>query len=225
MPAAPVARRAQRGYHGGLGQAPATTMNSSITLPAPAPTLKLIRPSADKWTASLADERRRLQEDQEALREREENLRRYEERLRALQAEIEAGRGGDVAAATSPVPTARSSKAPFARPGSRAPFGDEAALQAGWEKLHRAREILEAEQNHLRIDRLSIREQELAVKRRESAVAEREAHVAAREALAPAAAIPRPSGEHAASEHTMSAVTRLTRAPFNLARSMLSGKR
>jgi len=204
-------------------------MNSSITFPAPAPTLKLVRPSADKWAASLADERRRLQEDQDALREREENLRQYEARLRALQAEIEAGRGGGATSAATdaaaPAPAApRSSGVPFIRPGSRAPFGDEAALQAGWEKLHRAREILEAEQNHQRVDRLTIREQETAVKRREIAVAEREMQVAAREAGA-VAAVPAPTEEPVASEHTMSAVTRLTRAPFNLARTMLSGKR
>lgn len=206
------------------GQVPATNMNS-IVLPAPAPALKLIRPSADKWTATLADERRRLLEDQEALRVREENLRRYEDRLRALQSEIEAGRGGATAApgAASPAaPAARSGETPFVRPGSRAPFGDEAALQAGWGKLHRAREILEAEQNHLKMDRLAVREQETVVKRREAAVAQRELLVAAREAGAPPAARP---GEPVASEHTLSAVTRLTSAPFNLARSMWSGRR
>lgn len=204
-------------------------MNSSITFPAPAPTLKLVRPSADKWAATLADERRRLLEDQEALREREENLRQYEARLRALQAEIETGRTGAAAspgAAAAASTSERSSGVPFQRPGSRAPFGDEAALQAGWEKLHRAREILEAEQNHLRVDRLAIREQETAVKRREQAVAEREMRVAEREAAVPAtAANGAATEEPVASEHTMSAVTRLTRAPFNLARSMLSGKR
>ncbi len=204
-------------------------MNSSITFPAAAPTLKLVRPSADKWAASLADERRRLQEDMEALQEREKNLRDYEARLRALQAEIESARETGSAApmpGTPPAPSVRpSSRVPFVRPGSRAPFGDETALQAGWEKLHRAREILEAEQNHLRVDRLAIREQEATVKRRETAVAEREMRVAAREAVAPAMPAPVAPHEPVASEHTMSAVTRLTRAPFNLARTMLSGKR
>jgi hypothetical protein len=203
-------------------------MNSSITFPAPTPALNLVRPSAEKWAASLADERRRLEEDLDALREREKNLRDYETRLRVLQAEIEAGRGGVAPApvASAPAPAAnRSSTVPFARPGSRAPFGDEAALQAGWEKLHRAREILEAEQNHLRVDRMTIREQEAAVKRREQAVAEREMQVAAWEARTQTAGPAAEPEEPVASEHTMSAVTRLTRAPFNLARTMLSGKR
>ena len=51
----------------------------------------------------------------------------------------------------------------------------------------------------------------------------REAHLAEREALVNGAleSVPQPI----AAEHTLSAVTRLTRAPFNLARSMFCGRK
>lgn len=187
------------------------TMNPTITFPAPEPSLRLRRPAIDNWAATLAEERRRLLEDQEALREREQNLRNYEARLRALQHEIEAGRSAP-AATVPPTPATRS---------SRVPFEDAAALPAAWDKLHRARELLEAEQAHLREDRHAMREQEAAMKRREEAVAAREAAVAEREALLPE---PGPeAGEPVAAEHTLSAVTRLTRAPFNMARSIFGG--
>jgi DNA repair exonuclease SbcCD ATPase subunit len=192
-------------------------MNPIITFPPAEPALKLPRVSAEKWAETLAEERRRLQEDQEALREREENLREYEARLRALQAEIDANR--------TPVPRASTGSSPgFQRPSSRTPFQDDPGLQAAWEKLHRAREILEAEQTHLRDDRMSLREQQAAMKLREQAVAEREMRIAAREAaLAETRGPAEP--EPIASEHTMSAaVTRLTLAPFNMAKSVFQKK-
>lgn len=194
-------------------------MNSTITFPPVAPMLKLTRAPAEKWSATLTEERRRLQEDQEALREREANLRDYEARLRALQAEIEAGRG-------APLATTRSTAAPFLRPSSKAPFVDDAALQTAWDKLHRARELFESEQRHLRDERIVLSEKETDVQHREQAVEARESRVAAREELVTAAspAGPMASDEPVASEPTMSAVTRLTRAPFNLARSVFRGK-
>src|SRR5581483_4993059 len=105
-------------------------MNSPITFPVPAPELKLAR-SSEKWQATLAEERRRLQEDQEALRDRETNLREYEARLRAWQAEIDAA-GRAVAAAkiqAGPAP------ASLPRASSRPPMLEDPALQLGWEKL------------------------------------------------------------------------------------------
>ncbi len=194
-------------------------MNSTITFPPAEPTLKLPRPSAEKWAATLAEERRRLQEDQDALREREQNLRDYEARLRSLQAEIEAGR----TAVTDPAATeTRPATAGFTRPSSRAPFQDDSALQAAWEKLHRAREIMEAEQRNLRDDRLATRELEQQVKQREEAVAAREQAVAEREALIIAATPPpQPMG----GEHGMSAATLFTRGPFNMARSVFRGRK
>ena len=197
-------------------------MNSTITFPPVRPALKLTRSSAsaapcdEKWTVTLNEERRRLLEDQEALRVREANLREYETRLRALQAELEAG--GTVM--TAPV---RGTVVPFVRPSSRVPFENDAALQAAWEKLHRAREILEAEQTHMRDERIVLHEQQKEVKRREEEATAREAHIAEQEqaiaAAAPAAAEP------IAGEHTMSAVTRFTRAPFDMARSVFGGKK
>src|SRR5262245_33139278 len=123
-----------------------TIMDSSVTIPTPEPSIKLARPSAEKWAATLAEERLRLQADMEALREREENLREYETRLRALQAEIEAGRSQSPHHGSTAPLTSRSTSSSFQRPSSRTPFNEDPSLQAGWEKLHRAREILEAEQ-------------------------------------------------------------------------------
>jgi hypothetical protein len=197
-------------------------MNSTVTFPAPAPELKLPRASAEKWQATLNEERRRLQEDQEALRERESNLREYEGRLRAWQAEIDAGR------ATTARPAAPANPPPAATPSlrpSRAPFNaEDPALQAAWEKVHRARELLEAEQNHLRDDRVAVREQENNLKKREEAVTAREALAEEREALI-AAAMPEVVARVAAAEQPESTVMRLTRAPFAMARSVFGGKK
>lgn len=187
-------------------------MNSPITFPPAAPALKLTRAPAEKWAATLTEERRRLQEDQEALREREANLRDYETRLRALQAEIESGRPASV-------PSARVTSSPFTRPSSKAPFADDVALQVAWEKLHRARELLEAEQRHMSQERVTLRDQQKELKQQVEAVAIREARVAAREEELAALVQP------VAAEHTMSAMTRLTRGPFDMARSVFGGKK
>ena len=206
-----MVRFRQKGY----GRANGTTMNSPITFPPPAPVLKLARPSAEKWAATLAEERRRLQEDHDALRDREANLRDYEARLRDLQAEIEASRPGmmppSASSATRPVGF------PTPRPSSRTPFTEDPAWHQAWEKLHRARELMEVEQAHLRDERIVFHDQNEEMKRREFLVAGREVQVAEREALV-AAAEPR------ACEHPMSAMTRLTTAPFKMARSVFRGK-
>jgi predicted nucleic acid-binding Zn-ribbon protein len=198
-------------------------MEPTINFPRPEPELKLARPSAEKWAATLAEERRRLQEDQESLREREDNLREYEARLRALQADIDAGRSAvaPVASGTTPSVPTRSTPPLFHRPSSHAPFHEDPSLQAAWEKLHRAREILEAEQKNLRDDRIALREMETNIKRREEELALREARLAEREALVAAAA---PAIEEEAIEER-SAVSRLTRAPLEMARSVFGGKR
>ena len=197
-------------------------MNPPITFPTPAPELKLPRQSMDKWAATIAEERRRLQEDQDALRERESNLREYEERLRGWQAQLDAGRHGVI-------PAAQGMRAAMPgisyTPAQSTVVSDDAALQAAWEKLHRAREILEAEQNHLRDDRIVLRDKEADVKRREEAVAAREAQLAEREKLV-LAAIPGGSNPPMVpGESSGSTVSRLTRAPFGLARSVFGGKK
>jgi hypothetical protein len=158
-----------------------------------------------------------LWEDHEALRLREFNLRDYETRLRALQAEIEASRpDGTVAsgpALSHPAPVA------FRRPADQSPFVDDHALQAACEKLHRTRELLEVEQLHMRDDRIFIHDKLGSLKIREAEVAAREATLGDREALI-AAASPRPT----AGQHAVSAITRLTTAPFNMVRSVFRGK-
>lgn len=196
-------------------------MNSTVTFPSPPPTLKLIR-SSEKWAATLEEERRRLQQDQEALRERESNLRDYESRLRAWQAEMDAGRtsgpGHESARAVS-TPT------PFPHPSSRAPVVEDPALYSAWDKLHRAHELLEAEQTHLRTDRIQVRDQLETVKHREDELAAREARLAEREALVMAATPIPDHDQPVAGEHTMSVMTRFTRGPFDMARSVFGVKK
>jgi hypothetical protein len=194
-------------------------MDTIVKFPTAEAELKLARPSSEKWAASLAEERLRLQEDQDSLRERETNLREYEARLRILQAEIEAGRTVPPLPVAQPAPVAAPALAPgrstpplFQRPSSRAPFGDEVALQAAWEKLHRAREILEAEQKNLRDDRISLQDLDVMLRQRMEELAEREAVVTQREAIVAAAVAPLepiPEGEP-----EVSAVTRFTRSVF-----------
>jgi hypothetical protein len=129
------------------------------------------------------------------------------------------------AAGRAPPQPAPAGAAPtlFSRMAIRPPIDDTTSLQAGWEKLHRTRELLAAEQAHVREDRHALREQETAVKRREAAVAAREqnlvqyeSHVA--EELAS-------SAEAAVGGHTLSAVSRLTRMPFEMARSVFGGRK
>ncbi|HEX2852673.1 MAG TPA: hypothetical protein VHO24_05500 [Opitutaceae bacterium] len=157
--------------------------------------------------AALEAERRRLDEDADALRLREANLREYEAHLRALQSEMDALRGGQPHTGT-PFPSR--SLPPFAH--------DDASLEAAWQKLHRARELSEAEQAHLRDDRLTMHAFEVELKQREAAVAAREARVAEQEELL--AAAPRTKREPMAGQQTISAFTRLTRAPFLIAESL-----
>lgn len=198
-------------------------MNTIITFPPAMPTLKLAprgasNPPSEKWAATLTEERRRLQEDHEALREREANLRDYEARLRSLQAEIEAGHG-------APPVTTRTTLAPFARPATSIHATEDGALQSAWEKLQRSRDLFAADQAHLRDERIVLQDQKSEVKRREEIVAAREARVAEREQLVAAASAPVPSAEPIAGEHTISAMTKLTRAPFDMARSVFGGKK
>ena len=104
----------------------------------------------------LAQERRRWHEDLDLLREQENNLRDYEARLRQLQAQLEADRVLWFSA----------------RPQSRSPFHDDAAVKAAWEKLQRATDLLEAERAVFRDERMAMREVELDLKRREGKIDE-----------------------------------------------------
>jgi len=174
-------------------------MNTTIAFPAAKPELKL--PSHSSHPLPL-EERRRMDADIEALRLREANLRDYEARLRAWQEQIEA----------SPAPGAPA-------PAGRGPGESDPVLKSAWDKLIRARELLEAEQAHLRDDRLNLKEAMAVLKRREEALALRDARVTQRE-----------EELHAALEATMaehgksSALARFTQAPFAMAKSVFSSK-
>lgn len=200
---------------------------------APAPVVDPTELAAN--AAALELERRRLQEDSEALQLREANLREYEARLRALQSEMDATRGGP-ARSNAPFASPTQNQTPTQNQNqsagqgrSMAPFShDDAGLEAAWQKLHRAREFTEAEQAHLRDDRLAMRALEAELKQREAAVEAREARVAAQEELL-AVAMPRAKQpreakpkqrEPMAGQQTLSAFTRLTRAPFLIAESL-----
>ena len=162
----------------------------------------------------LAAERRRLEEDAQALQEREENLRQYEARLRTMQSEMDSRTGN-----------AGRSGAPFPARSSTNPFPNDAQLDAAWQKLHRARELCEAEQAHLRDDRIAMHAFDLELKQREEMLAAREARVAEQERLL-ATASPAPATEAATSgdEESTSVFKRFTRAPFQLAESVLGKK-
>lgn len=152
-------------------------------------------------------ERLRLETEWQALREREENLQAYEAQLRAMQADSDGRREPDSTTSISPFPAG------------------ELSLQSAWDKLIRARELLDSEQAHFRDDRLAMKAEMAELTRRAANIAAREASVLVREqALAATEAGGRP-GEPAAVEHTMSVMTRLTRKPFDFARSVFRARK
>jgi hypothetical protein len=186
-------------------------MNPHASPYAAAPALKLPRrnPSAGESTSAFStDMGGQLAADLEGLREREANLRDYEVRLRNWQAQLDAAVGQ---------PAAGGATAPFLRASSSAPFASDTGLEAAWAKFHRARALLEAEQNQMRDDRISLRETELTLKRREAELEEREAQIAAREQqfAAQFAGL-----EAADSKKSLSAVQRFTQAPFLVAKAV-----
>jgi len=144
--------------------------------------------------------------DLEALRACEENLRAYEQRLREWQDQLEQ-------AQTHQQALPRRSANPWAmRAEATAP-----ARQDAWQKLLRARELLEVEQKHLRDDRISLQGLEEQLKEREARLTAREARIAAREqqlAEVEIADKAKPAGP----------LGSLTRGPFALARSVFGAK-
>lgn len=148
--------------------------------------------------------------DLEALRVCEENLRAYEARLREWQDELEQAQQR-----VSP----RASAQPWVR-------RVEAAVPArsdAWQKLIRARELLEVEQKNLRDDRITLQGYEQQLKEREARLAERESRVAAREQALAAARPPAPATPTRAKKQA-NAIDSLTRAPFALAKSVFGAK-
>ncbi len=179
-------------------------MNSVISFPASKPDLKLASHTSTSHPHPLED-RRRLEEDLESLRQRETNLREYEARLRSWQDRLEQGPGANTAPQFPTQPTSAEA---------------DLALNAAWEKLIRARELLEAEQAHLRDDRLILREANAALKRREDALALREARLVQREEQLNAA-----MQAAIAEQAKPSTFSRFTQAPFALAKSVFGANK
>ncbi|MBC7368926.1 MAG: hypothetical protein H7343_19300 [Undibacterium sp.] len=166
---------------------------------------------------ALTEERRRLDEDIAELRQTEANLQAYEKRLRALQTDIEAA-GRQRSATRAPVRLKSKTKPPFA--------GDADELKEEWNKLIRARELLEIEQAHVRGDRLALSDETAVVRRRAQAVAEREAQMAEREQMMQMAevgaqAAPPPTEVGPDSSKTPHLLAKMTMAPFAMTRSLL----
>ena len=153
-------------------------------------------------TQSAAE--REMVADMEALREREINLREYEARLRAWQEQLDA---------RSKEPAAAPVEAPFVQSPSQLPFSSDSLLASSWEKFHRARALLEAEQKQLRDERMAMKDAVSSLKQREAEVAAREASLAKREKQL---AVPQTPAQD---EKKPSAMERLTRSPFRAARS------
>lgn len=95
-----------------------------------------------------------------------------------------------------------------------------AGLQSGWDKLYRARSILEAEQAHLRDDRIALQGEVDALADRLRQVAEREHRLQQVELRARLA-----QAESDLRSEEGSAIARLTKAPFSLARSMFGSRK
>jgi hypothetical protein len=98
------------------------------------------------------------------------------------------------------------------------PYG-MASLQEAWDKLYKARAILEAEMNHLRDDRIAFQGEIDQVVAREQQVSVREARIHQLEINA----LERADAEDARAEQ--STISKITRAPFDMARSVFGQKR
>jgi len=142
------------------------------------------------------EERDRLEAERMMLRETEDNLRGYEAQLRAMQAEMDGRRENDLTTSVSSV-----------APG-------ELSLQSEWDKLTRARELIDSEQASFRDDRMVLKADQAALRRQQVSLAAREAALSAREQALIAAAEP------IAAEKSMSVITRLARTPFEFARAV-----
>jgi hypothetical protein len=110
---------------------------------------------------------------------------------------------------------------------SSAPFDGEdngrnsqSALQVAWDKLYKARSILEAEQAHLRDDRIALQGEFDMIQQREANVAARELRIQQMEYQAQLAI-----ADAQAERDQESALSKLTRAPFDMARSVFGQKK
>jgi hypothetical protein len=98
----------------------------------------------------------------------------------------------------------------------------QAALQAAWDKLYRARAILEAEQAHLRDDRIALQGEIDLLDVREQEVAARELRMQQMEEQYNLARAEQEEAREALESE--SAISRLTKAPFSIARSVFGKK-
>lgn len=193
-------------------------MNTTTTpFPPAAPALKLPRRAATTTecapTPAELETRRQLDADLAELRERESNLREYEARLRAWQDQLDA----DVVIPKA-APVRQASGTPFSGGSSHGLGASE--LQAAWEKFHRAHAILEAEQRQMKIDRIVTQENESTLQRREAELAAREASIAERERVLEEALAAAAAQAQAEEAKPLSAMQRLTQAPFMAAKSV-----
>jgi uncharacterized protein (DUF3084 family) len=99
------------------------------------------------------------------------------------------------------------------------PYGT-ASLQEAWDKLYKARAILEAEQNHLRDDRIALQGAIDELATREQNVTLREHRIRQIELQA---ALAKADAEEA--RESESPFSKLTKAPFNIAKSVFGSKK
>ena len=102
------------------------------------------------------------------------------------------------------------------------PYG-QAGLQSAWDKLYRARSILEAEQAHIRDDRIVLQAEVDALEAREQAVSARELRI--RQIELQMALLKEEEQDEQEERDSESAIKRLTRAPFEIARSVFGSKK
>jgi len=99
----------------------------------------------------------------------------------------------------------------------------QTALEAAWDKLYRARSLLEAEQVHLRDDRIALQGVLDDIVRREEAVSARELRI---QQIERAQELDKEEAAEAAAEReSRSAIAKLTHAPFEIARSVFGPKK
>ena len=104
--------------------------------------------------------------------------------------------------------------------GNEAAPREETSLEAAWDKLYRARSLLEAEQVHLRDDRIALQGVLEEIVRREEAVAARELRIQQVELEKSLE-----QEEIADEKESRSAISKLTQAPFDIARSVFGTKK
>jgi hypothetical protein len=119
-------------------------------------------------------------------------------------------------------PPMESIESESAHPFEGAPAGPygQPSLQSAWDKLYRARSILEAEQVHIRDDRIALQGEIDALEAREHAVAARELRI--RQIELQSALL---REEEQDEKDSQSTITKITRAPFEIARSVFGAKK